>query len=154
MIDRRIAELAVGETHLAWPAVAELRPHLADEDAFVRLVDEVQRLQGYRLVGAFVDHEERAVAVCGFRDVDHLSWGAAVYVDDLVTLPGHRGGGHAGALLDHVERDATGRGRTAVHLDSGHGRHDAHRVYLRHHFRMTSHHFAKPLDHEHGGPHR
>ena len=42
-----------------------LRTHYTDEQEFARRVDEVQRPEGYRLVGAFED--ERCVAVAGFH---------------------------------------------------------------------------------------
>lgn len=141
-----VRELAVGETRLAWEALRELRPGLRDSEHLVRLVDEVQREQGYRLLGVFVGGTAHAVAVAGIRDVDHLSWGAATYVDDLVTMAAHRGRGHARELLRWIEDDTRSRGRVAVHLDSGHARHDAHRLYLASGFRMTSHHFVKQLD--------
>jgi hypothetical protein len=50
-----------------------LRPHLEEEAEFVRRVDEVQRPEGYRLVGAFEDG--RCLAVAGFRQVHSLAWG-------------------------------------------------------------------------------
>ncbi|MEX2447660.1 MAG: hypothetical protein WD404_02825 [Solirubrobacterales bacterium] len=44
-----------------------LRADIKDEDSFVRAVDDVQRAEGYRLVGAFEDGEPKAAAVAGFR---------------------------------------------------------------------------------------
>ena len=59
-----------------------LRTHHEDEAGFVERVDEVQRPQGYRLVGAFEDG--RCVAVAGFRVIHNLAWGDTLYVDDLL----------------------------------------------------------------------
>ena len=39
------------DTALAFPAMQALRPHYVEEAAFVERVDEVQRAEGYRLVG-------------------------------------------------------------------------------------------------------
>ena len=75
-----------------------LRTHYTDEAEFVRRVDEVQRPQGYRIVGAFED--DRCVAVAGFRVIHNLAWHDTLYVDDLSTLPEARGRGHGRALLE------------------------------------------------------
>ena len=65
-----------------------LRTHYADEAEFVRRVDEVQRPEGYRLVGAF--EGERCLAAAGFRELHTLAWGHVIYVDDLSTHPDGR----------------------------------------------------------------
>ena len=65
----------------------ELRPQLADEESFVKTVDDVQRAEGYRLIGVFEDGRTDAVAVAGFRVGHSLAWGRHLYVDDLSTLP-------------------------------------------------------------------
>lgn len=144
-MDHDLREIDLGQTLLAWWALVQLRPQHGDAGEYVRRVDSIQRLQGYRLVGAFLPRIDDAVAVAGFRLVENLAWGRAMYVDDLITHPDHRGAGHAGALLDWVDDEATRLECDAVHLDSGHGRHDAHRLYLDHRFTMTSHHFVKPV---------
>jgi hypothetical protein len=65
----------------------ELRPQLASEEAFVRLVDDVLRPEGYRLIGAFEDAWPHAAAIAGFRTSHSVAWGHHLYVDDLSTLP-------------------------------------------------------------------
>jgi GNAT superfamily N-acetyltransferase len=122
-----------------------LRTHHADEDDFVRRVDEVQRPEGYRLVGAF--EGARCLAVAGFRELHTLAWGHVVYVDDLSTHPDGRRRGHARALLDWCADEARRLGCDQLHLDSGveANRLDAHRLYLNSGMRITSYHFAKPL---------
>jgi len=82
-----VREIVPPETGLAFAPMRALRTDLADEAAFVRRVDEVQRPEGYRLVGAFAEGTPRAVAVAGFRVAHSLSWGRFLYVDDLSTLP-------------------------------------------------------------------
>ena len=64
-----------------------LRPHYLAEAAFVERVDEVQRAQGYRLLGVFENEPAYALAVAGFRVGHMLAWGRFLYVDDLSTLP-------------------------------------------------------------------
>lgn len=124
-----------------------LRPGLPDAAMFVRQVDEQQRAEGYRLVGAFADHEVDAVAVAGFRVGTNTAWGRHVYIDDLSTLPGERGRGHGRALLDWVHDEAARLGITQVHLDSGVGveRQDAHRLYFNTGYRISSYHFARTV---------
>jgi GNAT superfamily N-acetyltransferase len=120
-----------------------LRPHYGERDEFVRRVDEVQRAQGYRLVGAFED--DRVVAVAGFRVIESLVWGRALYVDDLSTLPGARRRGHAARLLEWCAEEARRQGCGQLHLDSAVGpeREDAHRLYFNQGLRITAFHFEK-----------
>jgi GNAT superfamily N-acetyltransferase len=122
-----------------------LRQHCQDEAEFVRRVDELQRPEGYRLVGAFDDG--RCVAVAGFRELHTLAWGHVLYVDDLSTLPDARRSGHGRALLEWVVGEAKRLGCDQVQLDSGveANRLDAHRLYLNTGMRITSFHFAKPV---------
>jgi GNAT superfamily N-acetyltransferase len=140
-----VSELEPGRTHLGGRAMLELRPHLGRTDEFVRVVDELQRPHGYRLVGSFEDGIDEAVAVAGFVVGHKLAWGAHIYIDDLVTLPDHRGRGHAAALLDWVAEEAGRLGCVGVQLDSGTPRHDAHRRYLTAGYRITSFHFARDV---------
>jgi GNAT superfamily N-acetyltransferase len=142
-----IREIPEGETATAFAAMRELRTHLGDVDEFVRIVDGVQRRQGYRLVGCFVDGKEDAVAVAGFRRGNYLAWGDAIYVDDLSTLPGARRQGHARALLAWLDEEAERLGCDQLHLDSGVGldRADAHRLYLNSGLVIAAHHFAKKI---------
>jgi GNAT superfamily N-acetyltransferase len=140
-----LRELAPPDTGLAFAAMHALRPHLPDADAFVRRVDQVQRPEGYRLVAAFEDGIEQAVAVAGFRLVHNLAWGErALYVDDLSTLPEHRGRGHAGALMAWLAGEARRQGCDELHLDSAVGpeRLDAHRLYFNSGMRIASYHFV------------
>jgi GNAT superfamily N-acetyltransferase len=123
-----------------------LRAHYTDEDEFVRRVDDVQRPQGYRLVGAFEDG--RCVAVAGFRVIRNLIWHDAIYVDDLSTLPEARRHGHARALLEWCMEEGRRLGCTQFHLDSAVGpeREDAHRLYFNTGLRITSYHFQTGLE--------
>jgi GNAT superfamily N-acetyltransferase len=123
----------------------ELRTGLADEKSFVRRVDEVQRAQGYRLVGVFEEGNSEAAAVAGFRIIDMLAWGHCLYVDDLSTLPEARRRGHGRALMDWLGEEAQRLGCDQLHLDSGVGidRADAHRLYLNSGLVIAAHHFAR-----------
>jgi GNAT superfamily N-acetyltransferase len=122
-----------------------LRTHLTDAESFARRIDEVQRPQGYRLVGA--EQDGRIVAVAGFRVLETLFSGRVLYIDDLSTLPEGRRRGHAGRLLDWCEEEARRLGCDELHLDSAVGpeRLDAHRLYFNKRLRIASYHFTKPL---------
>ena len=116
-----------------------------DEASFAARVDEVQRPEGYRLVGAFEAGREQAVAVAGFRTGHSLAWGHYLYVDDLSTVGEARRKGCASALLDWLAEEAKRLDCDQLHLDSGVGpdRFDAHRLYLNHGYAIFSHHFAR-----------
>lgn len=140
-----IREILPPDTGKAFLAMKALRTQVADEAEFIRRVDEVQRPEGYRLIGAFEDDD--VVAVAGFRVLNELYSGRYVYVDDLSTVPGSRRRGHARALLDWIVEEARRLGCENVQLDSGVGleRADAHRLYLNAGFVIASHHFGRKV---------
>jgi GNAT superfamily N-acetyltransferase len=138
-------EIAPPDTALAFTAMRELRTTLTDRDEFAKQVDELQRPEGYRLVGVLPGQGEDAVAVAGFRLATSLSWGRHLYVDDLSTVPSARGQGFARELLAWVHDEADRLGCREVHLDSGVGpnRYAAHRLYLNSGYVINAHHFIK-----------
>jgi GNAT superfamily N-acetyltransferase len=140
-----IREIVPPETGLAFSAMRALRTGLQDEASFVVSVDELQRPEGYRLIGAFEESKESAVAVAGFRTGHNLAWGHYLYVDDLSTLPEARRDGHGRRLLDWLAVEAGRLGCEQLHLDSGVGldRADAHRLYLNSGLVISAHHFAR-----------
>lgn len=115
-----------------------LRPHLVASE-FLELIQTMQT-QGYHL--AYIEAEGKAVAAIGYRYLQFLFNGKHIYIDDLSTLPEHRGKGYATTLLDFVKAEAKARGLNMVTLDSGHHRHTAHRLYLNQGFIIGSHHFS------------
>lgn len=143
---QRVRELRPGETGLAHAAMIELRTAFADDyEGFVSQVDNRQRPAGYRLLAAFEADRPEAVAVAGFRRLISLAWGDVLYIDDLSTRAAARRRGHARALLESVVAEGQALGCGAVHLDSGHHRYDAHRLYLDAGFQIRSHHFVRRL---------
>lgn len=123
-----------------------LRPHIG-EAAFLPTVKEMM-LDGYQI--AFIDADGKAVAAIGFRHLQFLFNGKHIYIDDLSTLPGYRGRGYGGMLLDFVADLAKKYNYEVITLDSGFHRHDAHRLYLNKGFQIASLHFSKklpPADH-------
>jgi GNAT superfamily N-acetyltransferase len=143
-----IRELSPGETQLVYLAMRELRPSVGSEAEFVERVNRLQRPEGYRLVGAFVEGNEQAAAAAGFRTGHSLPWGHAVYCDDLSTREAFRRQGHARALIDWMIAEGRRLGCDQFHLDSGvipDEREHAHRLYFSMRMRITAYHFAMRL---------
>ena len=142
-----IREIVPPDTGTAFLAMKALRTYLADEQAFVRRIDEVQRPEGYRIVGAFDKEEPAAAAVAGFRVGNNLADGHYLYVDDLATRPEFRRRGLGTALLVWLAREAGTIGCDHLSLDSAVGpdRADAHRLYLNSGLTITAHHFERKL---------
>jgi GNAT superfamily N-acetyltransferase len=125
-----------------YPLFAELRPHL-DEATFIPQVQRQRAQQGYTLlVGEIAG---RAVTGAGYRVVEHLSWGKAVYLDDLVTAAAEHGHGYGAQMLDFLIAEARRLGCKQFHLDSGTQRHAAHRLYLSRHLRISAFHLSTEL---------
>jgi GNAT superfamily N-acetyltransferase len=126
-----------------FPVIYELRPHLKDAAELVERVRRQQR-EGYVLAYS-LGTDGKPAGCMGFRRQERLVHGRVIYVDDLVTLAGQRSGGHGAALLDWLQALAKAEGFTAVDLDSGTHRTDAHRFYLRQRFAITAFHFLKKV---------
>ncbi len=136
---------AVTDTDIlkCWKALHELRPHLS-ESSFLQTIQEMI-LEGFQL--AFIEGKDGvALAIIGFRYLQFTYNGKHFYIDDLSTLPEARGKGYAGLLIDYVFSLAKEKGYQVVTLDSGHQRHDAHRLYLNKGFTIASHHFSKKIN--------
>jgi GNAT superfamily N-acetyltransferase len=121
-------------------AMQALRPHLKHETIADMISGMMTR--GYHLI--YVEEDNKAAAACGYRFTEHLAWGKVIYIDDLITHPDYRKKGYAKLLLDYVYDQAKKAGCDQLHLDSGGipQRYDAHRLYIKYGFNITSHHFA------------
>ena len=91
--------------------------------------------------------DEQAAAAAGFRVIDYLAWGHALYCDDLGDAARAPRPGHAGLLMDWMIDEAKRLGCGEFHLDSGVGpdRTTAHRLYFNKGMRISSHHFSRPV---------
>lgn len=126
------------EIRSCYSVMKHLRPHL-DEAALLTQVQR-QMTQGYQLLACV---EEGAVkAVIGFRFLEFLAWGKVLYIDDLVTDAEARKHGFGTMLLKWVIDEAKLAQCDQVHLDSGPQRHEAHKFYLKHGFKIIGYHFA------------
>jgi GNAT superfamily N-acetyltransferase len=125
-----------------WEPIKALRPHL-EKEKMLSMVKEMQSKEGYTLV--YIEENGQAAAIIGFRRMQTLYGGKTIYIDDLSTLPVSRKKGYAGKLLDYIIDLAKKEKLDSVHLDSGHTRFDAHRLYLNKGFIISSHHFYLTL---------
>ncbi len=123
-----------------YPILAQLRPHLSQQDFLERLPR--LRRQGYRL--AMVEDRGQVCAVAGFRILEMWSRGRFLYVDDLVTDTALRGQGYGAALLRWLLQYARRHGCQRLDLDSGVERTGAHRFYERCGLQLVAFHFARP----------
>ncbi|MFD7561372.1 GNAT family N-acetyltransferase [Streptomyces sp. NPDC059835] len=124
------------------PVLLELRPHLTEE-LFLSVLAEGEP-QGLRFTAAYAEGGA-CVGAAGWRVVANTFAVRKLYVDDLVTTSTARSGGVGRALLAHLEEHARDAGCTALTLDSGTQRADAHRFYFRERMSVTAFSFEKSL---------
>lgn len=124
-----------------WPAISELRPHLKKEE----YLHKVQQLYEEGVKMLMLEAAGAIPTVAVFRINHYFHRGKNLYIDDLVSLPSHRGKGYARAMLEWIKDYAIEMGCENIHLDSGYQRYDAHRFYLNFGFKMMSHHFVLDL---------
>jgi GNAT superfamily N-acetyltransferase len=136
-------QLAESDTQIlsCFPTLSQLRPHL-EQDQFLDQVHRQQK-QGYQIV--FIEVENRAVAVAGFRVSENLFAGRFMYVDDLVVDEKVRSQQHGQNLFNWLIAYAKQQGCVQLDLDSGVQRFAAHRFYLRQRMNIVSHHFSLGL---------
>ena len=98
----------------AYNLMAVMRPELKRE----KFLDDVRLLEldGYRLLGGFVD--DQLVALAGVRRAHSLARGPYAFINDLVTHPDHRHQGYATHMLRHIAQSATAQGLPMICLNS------------------------------------
>ncbi|MEH1822083.1 MAG: GNAT family N-acetyltransferase [Nostoc sp.] len=143
-------QLAESDFHIlgCFAVISQLRPHL-EQTKFVEQV-RYQMQEGYKL--AFLEAENQAVAVAGFRIYNCLASGKILYIDDLVVdelkrclrraTPTHSYGQQ---LFQWLIEYARNHDCKHLSLDSSVQRFAAHRFYLMQRMSITSHHFSREL---------
>lgn len=139
-----LREICPDETASAFAALSVLRPTLNDINRFTEQVNQIQRVQGYRLLGIFEAEKTNAVSVCGFSERTDLLSGRYIFIEDLVTVPQSRRLGYASQLLDKVRQIAETEGIMQIHVDChvGSERTVAHHFYFQQNFEIQSYHFV------------
>lgn len=135
--------LAISDTDIlaCYPVYLQLRPHLI-EDQFV---EAAHRMHATGFQMAMRTHEDRVMAVAGFRIIENFHTGRILYVDDFVTDEKARSAGHGQALLRWLMEYAKDHRCMAFELDSGTHRHGAHKFYLREGMQIADFHFTLAL---------
>lgn len=131
-----------------FPVMAELRPHLV-EDEFVVTVRRLMAEQRYRLV-YLADNGVQAVA--GIRIGEWLPLGTYMEIEDLVTTEAARSRGYGGWLFDWLAAYASEQGCRHLKLVSAVRRSDAHRFYERKGMEHTAKYFSLDLAGETDAP--
>jgi GNAT superfamily N-acetyltransferase len=126
------------EVERCFPVMHELRPHMGQE----QFLQQVQRQQAVGYHMAFLEDDGAIHSVAGYRILESLAWGKALYVDDLVTAQTARSKGYGAALFGWLLKQARENDCGQLHLDSGVQRFDAHRFYLNRGLAIHAHHFA------------
>jgi GNAT superfamily N-acetyltransferase len=118
----------VADVIACFPAMQQLRPHLADA---AELVTRWQRQSqdGYRLVALW--QGDAVVALAGYRVQENLIHGRFFYVDDLVTAATARGQGHGERLMAFLKAEAARLGCARLALDTALDNVLGHRFYYR-----------------------
>ncbi|WP_089166322.1 GNAT family N-acetyltransferase [Caballeronia sordidicola] len=122
--------------------MSELRPKLDNEGAFASQI-EVQRQQGYALLGAYDD--STLIALAGYRIQTNFLYGRFAYVEDLVVSARLIRTGIGREVLDAVKEIASERGCTHLVLDTALQKTQAQLFYRSNGFVETGLHFARAL---------
>jgi len=130
-----------------FPIVAELRPHLVEED-FVPTVRRLMREQRYFLA-YLLDGGVKAVA--GIRTGEWLHSGRYLEVEEFVTTHASRSLGYGARFFDWVLRYAAEHECSQVRLVSAVSRGDAHRFYVRQGMSHDAHYFAMDVPRDRTG---
>src|SRR5688500_5772525 len=98
MVLIKVAETST-EIQGCFPVMAELRPHLR-EDEFVERVRRQGKRSGFQLV--YLSEDDDVKAVAGIRIAEWLAGGTSLEIEDLVAAAGERSKGYGGQLFDWI----------------------------------------------------
>jgi len=123
----------------------QLRPMLPEHD--LSYAAKMQRVCsfGARMVVA-LDVDGTPLGLALYRVYENTYEDLRLYIDDLVSDEQHRSQGIGSQLLEWCADEARRLGCSFQVLDSGTWRTEAHRLYFRQGFSITSFHFTKPLN--------
>jgi GNAT superfamily N-acetyltransferase len=121
--------------------MSELRPNLIRKN-FLLIVRQMEK-EGFQL--AYIEEQEKVIAVAGFRIATNLFMGRHLYVDDLVTSEQVRSNGYGKKLINWLQTKAEEEKCNYFHLDSGTQRDLAHKFYFTQGFSIVSYHFNKNI---------
>ena len=127
-----------------FPVMAELRPHLAEEN-FQRWVEHLAEKTGFEM--AYLSDGGEVKAVAGFRISEWLAVeGKYLEIEDLVTCDTERSKGYGGELFDWLVAYAKEKNCTHLRLVSNVVRTEAHRFYERKGMTHVAKYFSMNLE--------
>ena len=129
------------EINACFDMMSALRPRLK-RDTFLTAIRSMQA-DGYLL--AFINENDKPLAAAEYRILSNLHYGKYRYVDDLVTATDFRSTGQRKAMLAWLTDLALKENSAVIHLASGKQRAEAHNLYCREGFNITSYHCARLL---------
>lgn len=129
----------------AWLSRAEsvhrqLRPQLRTD-----YVSQMQEIFADGAEMAIVVIDDAVMGVAVFRIIVRSFTGRDIYCDDLVSDETNRSTGVGHILMTYMEKIGRERGCSALTLDSGTQRLQAHKFYFREGLTIPSFHFSKSL---------
>lgn len=116
------------ELRACFTVMQQLRPHLPDENDFIKKVTRM-RSENYALLVLW--QEGIPVALAGYRSQENLIYGRFLYVDDLIVTESCRSAGYGALLLQKAEKIAGEKGCDRLVLDTGLDLALAQRFYFR-----------------------
>lgn len=125
-----------------WETMFLLRPMLKQEQ-FITQIKSMQN-EGYKLI--YIEDGGKVVSLAAYRIFTMLYCGKMLYIDDLSTLDAYRGKGYASLLLNHLYEIEKKENFKSIHLDSGHARTTAHKLYFKENFIIGAFHFSRPMN--------
>ncbi|WP_266183597.1 GNAT family N-acetyltransferase [Dyella humicola] len=120
----------------------QLRPHLQRSE-YGALIRSLMASDGLRLLALADGDVVRAVA--GYRVMNMLYCGRALFIDDLVSDEHARSLGYGSQLIARIKDEAQTLGCSEVQLISRVTREQAHRFYFREGFGIECFHFRNKL---------
>ena len=130
------------EIEMCFDVMVELRTNL-ERSTFLETIRQMET-QGFQL--AYLEDNEKIVAVVGYRIAFNLFLGKHFYIDDLVTSQHTRSKGYGVILYGWLKDEAKKAGCKYIHLDSAVHRGNTHRFYFRQGLTISSFHFREKLD--------
>lgn len=137
----RLAQ-SVNEIQCCYPVMAELRPHISEED-FLLQVKRQMRASGFQLV--YLEENGDIKAVAGIRIAEWLARGKSLDLEDLVATEIDRSKGYGGKLFDWIVEYARKKDCKEIRLVSAVHRYRAHRFYLNKRMILDAHFFSMAL---------
>jgi len=129
------------EIKYCYKILHQVREDLSENALLNKISQQIKN--GYKL--AYVIDNEQIICVAGFTISENLTRGKHLYIDDFVTDKSVESSSTGKALLDFIKIYAKQQECKSIHLDSGVGRHDAHKFYLSQDLKIESHHFSVEL---------